>query len=85
MSSFATHLEVVARSPDSEVGQVDYMPIRIRCHDNKRDETQLTEAQSVIAVLSGESMACFRDRNQSSASYADQSNHCWTDKVVKSD
>jgi flavin-dependent dehydrogenase len=37
----------------------------------------------VIAVLSGESPACDKVRNRSSAFYADQSHHCWADHVSR--
>jgi len=38
------------------------MPIRIRRHDNNREETRVTDSEGISADLSDESTACYTDR-----------------------
>ena len=51
------------------------MPIRIRCHDNKRQETQVTD-NGLTLICSVDQRRVILTANPTSALYADQSNYC---------
>ena len=50
------------RHPVARLSSESFMPIRIRRHDSKRQETQGTHSERTNADLSGGSTACYTDR-----------------------
>jgi len=45
-----------------EMGQEDFMLIRIIRHDNKPQDTQVADSEKIAAVVFAVSMACCMDR-----------------------
>lgn len=64
MSSTVDRRGFEARSRSFEKEAVDFMLIRIRRHENKVQETQVTESEEIIGAVFSVSMAYYPDRKQ---------------------
>ena len=62
VSSTVDRSGLAARSTDFEAIAEVFMPIRIRRHNNSWHETQVTEANGIIAALADRSTACYTGR-----------------------